>query len=147
MIRPSGPLIAAGLLLLATPIALIGLRTLPVAPPLPIAPDPIRPSSVASLDRAMLRSLFSASGTEELPAEAIEEADVGGGSGDAPALVGIVGRLPDAAVAMVRRASGGTRTLAPGESVDGWRLESLAATAALFVKGDRRVRAELPAGE
>ncbi|WCT72883.1 hypothetical protein PQ455_14745 [Sphingomonas naphthae] len=144
MIRVTPALVAAGLLLVATPVALIGLRTLPAAAPLPIAPDPIRPSPAAALDRAMARSLFMAGAAEDVAEP--EEADTAD-TGDAPALVGIVGRLPDRAVAMVRRASGGTRTLAPGESVDGWRIEALSAGAALFVKGDRRVRVELPAGE
>lgn len=67
--------------------------------------------------------------------------------GDAPPLVGIVGRLGADAVALVRTAEGRTRTLAIGESVDGWRLESLAIDAAFFTRGSDRVRVPLPAGE
>lgn len=64
---------------------------------------------------------------------------------DAPQLVGIVGRIGRDAVALVR--SGGvSRTLAPGESVDGWRLESLAIDAAFFTRGAQRMRVPLPAG-
>jgi hypothetical protein len=63
---------------------------------------------------------------------------------DAPALVGVVGRLMQDAVALVRTADGTTRTLAPGESVDGWRLESLAADAAYFTRGNQRARVPMP---
>lgn len=62
---------------------------------------------------------------------------------DAPKLVGIAGRLPDQAIAMVRMADGGTKVLAPGESHDGWTLTSLAPDAALFTRGKRRVRSFL----
>lgn len=59
---------------------------------------------------------------------------------DAPALVGIAGRLNKDAVAMVRLADGRSRSLGVGESVDGWRLESLAIDAAFFTRGRERVR-------
>ena len=64
---------------------------------------------------------------------------------DTPQISGIVGRLPDHAVALVKRTSGGTRALGIGETVDGWRLESLAVDAALFVRGSQRVRVEVSA--
>ncbi len=62
---------------------------------------------------------------------------------DAPALVGIAGRLDRDAVALVRLADGGSRTLGVGESVEGWRLESLAIDAAFFTRGRERVRVSL----
>lgn len=64
-----------------------------------------------------------------------------------PILVGIVGRLPDSAVALVRTAEGRTRPIAVGEVIDGWRLASLAAEAALFTRGRERARVELASGE
>ena len=65
---------------------------------------------------------------------------------DAPALVGVVGRLGEDAVALVRGADGATRTLQIGESVDGWQLAALAIDAAFFTRGAQRVRVPLPAG-
>lgn len=65
---------------------------------------------------------------------------------DAPALVGVVGRLGTDAVALVRTAEGSTRALRVGESVDGWQLASLAIDAAFFTRGAQRVRVPLPAG-
>jgi hypothetical protein len=65
---------------------------------------------------------------------------------DAPALVGIVGRLGADAVALVRNADGATRALQIGESVDGWQLASLAIDAAFFTRGAQRVRVPLPVG-
>lgn len=64
---------------------------------------------------------------------------------DAPALVGVAGRLGADAVALVRGADGTTRTLAIGESVEGWQLASLAIDAAFFTRGAQRIRVPLPA--
>ena len=66
---------------------------------------------------------------------------------DAPALVGIAGRLNKDAVALVRLADGSSRSLGVGESVDGWRLESLAIDAAFFTRGRERVRVAMDAVE
>lgn len=66
---------------------------------------------------------------------------------DAPQLTGIVGRLGSDAVALVRTAQGPSRTLAIGDSVDGWRLESLSIDAGLFSRGGQRVRVPLPTAE
>ncbi|MEI9851843.1 MAG: hypothetical protein WDN24_14560 [Sphingomonas sp.] len=57
------------------------------------------------------------------------------------------GRIDRDAVALVRTAEGSSRTLPIGESVDGWRLESLAIDAAFFTRGRERVRVPLPEGE
>ena len=95
-------------------------RAAAAAPPL--APPP--PPPVAALYR---RALFGPAAEPTLPA-------------DAPALLGIAGRIDADAVAMVRTAGGETRTLRPGDSVDGWRLEALAADAASFVRGTETVR-------
>jgi len=78
-------------------------------------------------------------------------AEVGAAPADAPVLTGIAGRLNRDAVALVRTADGSARTLAVGESVDGWRLESLAIDAAFFTRGRERVRvamsSETPSAE
>jgi hypothetical protein len=69
------------------------------------------------------------------------------GPADAPALVGIAGRLNRDAVALVRLGDGSSRSLKVGESVDGWRLESLAIDAALFTRGRERVRVAMAADQ
>ncbi|WP_010543195.1 hypothetical protein [Sphingomonas elodea] len=66
---------------------------------------------------------------------------------DAPVLTGVVGRLGSDAVALVRTAQGTSRTLAIGDSIDGWRLESLSIDAALFSRGGQRARVPMPAAE
>lgn len=70
---------------------------------------------------------------------------VAGAEPGVPVLTGVVGRLPDAAVALVQGADGRSHSLAIGARADGWRLEGLAADRALFSKGARRVRVRLPA--
>ena len=88
----------------------------------PLAPPP--PPAVANLYR---RTLFGTAVDPAPPA-------------DAPELLGIAGRIDADAVAMVRTAGGETRSLRPGDSVDGWRLEALAADAASFARGTETVR-------
>ncbi len=107
--------------------------------PLPKAPQPMTPlveNPTPPLAATFERPLFGA------PAQA-EDAAL---PGDAPALVGIVGRLGADAVALVRTADGTTRALQVGESVDGWQLASLAIDAAFFTRGAQRVRVPLPVG-
>lgn len=97
---------------------------------------PLAVSTPAPLQTAFTRSLFGkpASESDTLPQ-------------DAPQLVGVVGRIDRDAVAMIRTADGTSRSLAIGESVDGWRLDALAIDAASFSRGRERVRVPLPAGE
>jgi len=57
----------------------------------------------------------------------------------APVLVGLVSRARGKGVALVRRSDGQTVTVAPGESVDGWRLARIGRDRASFVaNGERR---------
>ena len=93
------------------------------------------PPPMPAIAAAYERPLFAvAEGRAEMPA-------------DAPALVGIAGRLNRDAVALVRLADGSSRSLGVGESVDGWRLESLAIDAAFFTRGRERVRVAMDAPE
>jgi hypothetical protein len=117
---------AAALWALAVPFWALSERLREAPTPLPVAVVDTPPSTMAS---ALERPMFGA-----VEAEA---------AGDAPQLLGIAGRLNRDAVALVRTGDGATRSMAPGERVDGWRLESLSADAALFRRGDRRARVAL----
>lgn len=129
-----------GAALFAIALPLLALRSGPeaqsrVAPP---ALKPLAAPARPPLAEAYRRPLFAATAlaASEAPPPA-----------DAPQLVGIVGRLNQDAVALVRIADGSTRTLSVGESVDGWQLGALAIDAAFFVRGSERVRVPLPTGE
>ncbi len=65
-------------------------------------------------------------------------------AGAPPPLVGIVGRLPDDAVALVRKPDGRTRTLGVGAVFDGWTLASLDRDEAVFERRGQRVTVALP---
>lgn len=127
---------AAGVMAAAMPLLLLPAGKPPEAAE-PAATAPLTVPSPAPLQTAFERPLFAAPASEP-------QADL---PPDAPALVGIVGRIDRDAVAMVRTAQGSSRTLAIGESVDGWRLDALAIDAASFSRGSERVRVPLPAGE
>ncbi|GAA0736494.1 hypothetical protein CA233_00485 [Sphingomonas sp. ABOLD] len=128
-------LTAAALSAVALPVALLrpsatpAVRAQHALPPLSAPDEP-------PLGHVFGRPLFTAPGgeSETLPA-------------DAPQLTGIVGRLGSDAVALVRTAQGTSRSLAIGDSVDGWRLESLSIDAALFSRGGQRARVPLPAAD
>jgi hypothetical protein len=124
---------AAAAVAVLTPALLL----IPVAVPAPPRPaaaaPPLAPPPLPPPGALYRRMLF---GVEAAPAV----------PGDAPELLGIVGRIDADAVAMVRAGDGSTRSLRPGESVDGWRLEALAADAASFVRGNETVRVAV-AGE
>lgn len=94
----------------------------------PTSNRPVVVGQVPEVAVAYTRPLFA-------PAKSAATAPV-----DAPALLGIAGRLNRDAVALVRLSDGGSRSLSVGESVDGWRLESLAIDAAFFTRGRERVR-------
>ncbi len=128
-------LVAAALAAVAQPLLLLRAPA-PVPAEPASAPGPLAvPKAPPPLDAAYARPLFgAASGEIALPA-------------DAPRLTGIVGRIGRDAVAFAETAQGESRTLALGESIDGWRLESLAIDAAYFTRGTARVRVPLPAGE
>lgn len=124
----------AGGFAVAMPALLLSLS--PAAPSRPASPagETLRPSAIPPVAAIYERSLFA-------PADAAP-----GAPADAPALVGIAGRLNRDAVALVRLADGSSRSIGVGESVEGWRLDSLAIDAAFFVRGRERVRVAM-AGE
>jgi hypothetical protein len=130
--RDLAVLVPAAAFALGLPVALL----LPGAAPAPApqrVPPPLTAAQRPPLAAAYDRALFGAATAAEtaLP-------------GDAPALVGIVGRLGGDAVALVRTSEGATRALRQGDSVDGWTLASLAIDAAFFTRGAQQVRVPLP---
>ena len=126
---------AAGVAAVAMPVLLLMPGAAKPATVRPRAEPPLAAPEQPPLASAYDRTLFGSPAPEasEVPA-------------DAPQLVGIVGRLDRDAVAIVRTADGTSRTIRIGDSVDGWRLESLAIDAAFFTRGNERQRVPLPAG-
>lgn len=128
---------AAATVAVAMPLMLLPHGPDPRVPGPEASPQSIAVSAPLPLAAVFERPLFSSIASE--PADTLPQ--------DAPALIGIAGRIDRDAVALVRSSEGSARTLAIGESVDGWRLESLAIDAAFFTRGRERVRVPLPAGE
>lgn len=127
----------SALVAVALPLILLQPGAQPIADAPIAAQQPIAPPPQPAPSSAFERTLFAA-----VPAAADESA-----LQDAPALIGIVGRLDQDAVALVRTADGTSRTLAVGASVDGWKLESLSIDAGYFTRGAQRVRVPLPASD
>ncbi|WP_066720914.1 hypothetical protein [Sphingomonas pituitosa] len=128
-------LTAAALAAVAFPVLLLRPGTAPQPRASRVLPPLVAPAE-PPLTHVFDRPLFTAPAVE---AEALPA--------DAPQLTGIVGRLGSDAVALVRTAQGSGRSLAIGDSVDGWRLESLSIDAALFSRGGQRARVPLPAAD
>lgn len=129
----------AALVPIATPALLLGIGREPV-PATPPAQPLLAARPAAAGTAVYTRDLFGG-------AEQGDSADDAPAPDDAPRLAGIVGRIGADAVALVRTTDGRTRTIAVGESVDGWALESLAIDAAYFTRGGQKARVPLPAGE
>ncbi|WP_313537979.1 hypothetical protein [Sphingomonas sp.] len=128
-------LAGAALVAVALPVALLRAGSTPpvrAARALPLLAAPPEPPLTHVFDRP----LFTAPAAESATFPP-----------DAPQLTGIVGRLGSDAVALVRTAQGSSRSLAIGDSVDGWRLDSLSIDAALFSRGGQRARVPLPAAD
>jgi len=125
----------SGAVAIAMPVLLLMPGRAAPAPARPRAAPPLAAPDQPPLAAAFDRTLFGSPPAETSEAPA-----------DAPQLVGIVGRLDRDAVAIVRTANGDSRTLKVGDSVDGWKLESLAIDAAFFTRGTERQRVPLPAG-
>lgn len=126
---------AAGAAAVLIPLVLLMPGKAAKAPAPAPAPVPISAVAPPPLAAVYQRPLFGTVAATESNAPA-----------DAPSLTGIVGRLGNDAVALVRTAEGTTRALRIGDSVDGWTLASLAIDAAFFTRGAERVRVPLPAG-
>ncbi|WP_326525689.1 hypothetical protein [Sphingomonas sp.] len=126
---------AAALVAVGVPALLLGFWPEPVAREA-VAPPLLSPPAHPPVSAAPARALFGGGAL----VEAVDPPT------DAPDLAGIVGRIGQDAVALVRSGEV-TRTVAVGESVDGWTLESLEIDAGVFVRGGQRVRVPLPAGE
>ncbi|WP_436828201.1 hypothetical protein [Sphingomonas sp. DT-207] len=125
----------AGAFAVLTPLVLLASAERRSPIPVRRALPPLTAAAPATLTAAYERALFGQ--PEGVAAEALPQ--------DAPVLVGVAGRLGADAVALVRGADGATRTLAIGESVDGWQLASLAIDAAFFTRGAQRIRVPLQA--
>ena len=123
------------------------------APP-PLVLTELAAFPVSGLDQARTMPIFSPTRAPPAPApspEALAAAAAAPAPQPMPALVGLVSRARGKGIALVRSSSGQTVTLAPGESVDGWRLIGIGRDRATFVSnGERRVasldfRNKLPA--
>jgi hypothetical protein len=95
-----------------------------------------------ALAASAARQLFTA--TIEVDPVPLDENGVALDPDAPPRVVGIAGRLPGDAVALVRIEGGVTKPLRVGESIDGWRLTELASDAALFARAQERMRVPLP---
>lgn len=107
------------------------------APVLPRGPPPASPPALASTAIAPTRALFVAPADEALSGVvALPDA--------APELIGIAGRLPDDAVAMLRFGDGTTRSLGKGAQAGGWRVLGIAADRVRLAYAGREHVAVLP---
>jgi hypothetical protein len=101
------------------------------------APDALRLADVPPAGPSPARTLFAL--------EAVPDARP---TGDAPPeLVGIAGRLPDDAVALVKLADGTTRDIRIGETANGWRLATIGGDRVRFTKGKAQREVILPPRE
>ena len=140
---------AAAAAALSAPVLLVQAEE--TAPPVPVPPPPapeVTPRAPAPLSFAFTAPPFDPDRTPEgaaLPADpaAASEAAPAPPPAALPRLVGIASRSRGRAVALVKGADGETVMLAPGRSVDGWRLVAIGRDQAVFELGGARQTARL----
>lgn len=111
--------------------------------PQPRAGQPIGGKARPPMAAALARPLFSEP-VDPATAATVDEHDVPLDPDAPPRVVGVAGRLPGDAVALVRTEGGRTKSLRVGDSFGDWRLVALASDAALFERGGKRTRVALP---
>jgi hypothetical protein len=130
-------IVLVGIVVLALPpLALSLFPPRPSADPMPT----VRPLALAPVpDGATVpqRALFTTPDGNAVSPLEVQQPDL-------PQLVGIVGRLPQDGVALVRRGDGSLLSLRSGEQSEGWQLTALARDAVLFTRDGQTRRVELP---
>jgi hypothetical protein len=136
---------AAAIAAVAIPLWLLRSPTAEAETPPPLVVTELAALPVGGLEQARSAPIFSPT---RAPPDLNSAPAPSGGEGAAaapapmPALVGLVSRAGGRGVALVKASSGETVTLAPGESVDGWRLVGIGRDRATFASnGERRVAA------
>jgi hypothetical protein len=135
---------ASALLAVAIPFWLLQPETRTIEEPPPVVVTDLAVAPIGGLEQARNAPLFSPTRTRETqpppagnpePAQATPPAPM-------PALVGLVSSARGRGVALVKTGNGQTVTIAPGETVDGWRLVAIGRDRATFASnGERRVAA------
>jgi hypothetical protein len=127
----------------AVPLLLLRSASPQIESPPPLVVTELAALPVGGLEQARTMPIFSPTRAPPAPPptpEALAAAAAAPAPQPMPALVGLVSRARGRGVALVRSSNGQTVTLAPGESVDGWRLVGIGRDRATFVSnGERRV--------
>jgi hypothetical protein len=140
---------------LGVPVWLLQSQSPEVEAPPPLVVTELALAPVGGLDQARTAPIFSPTRAPPNPGgeATAATADEAAPPAPMPVLVGLVSRARGRGVALVKGSDGQTVTIAPGESVDGWRLVGIGRDRAAFVSnGERRVAAldfsnKRPAGE
>jgi hypothetical protein len=135
---------AAALLAMAVPFWLLQPDSRKVESPPPLVVTDLSVTPVGGLEQARSAPLFSPTRTppDQAPPPGSPAAQPAAPPSPMPALVGLVSRTRGRGVALVKASNGQTVTIAPGESVDGWRLVAIGRDRATFASnGERRVAA------
>ena len=135
----------AALLAVAVPFWLLQPSTSNVESPPPLVVTDLAVMPVGDLDQARSAPLFSPTRTppELAPPPGSPGVQAAAPPSPMPALVGLVSRARGRGVALVKAGNGQTVTIAPGESVDGWRLVAIGRDRATFASNGERRTASL----
>jgi hypothetical protein len=135
---------AAAFLSVAVPFWLLQPDTRKAEAPPPLVVTELAVAPVGGLDQARSAPLFSPTRAppEQAPPAGSPAAQPAPPPSPMPALVGLISSARGRGVALVKAGNGQTVTIAPGESVDGWRLVAIGRDRATFASnGERRTAA------
>jgi hypothetical protein len=136
---------AAAAAAIVVPIWLLQPGSAVIETPPPLVVTELAALPVGGVDQARTMPLFSPTRSPPEPPpspETLAAAAAAPVAKPMPTLVGLVSRARGRGVALVKGSDGQTVTIAPGESVDGWRLLGIGRDRATFASnGERRVAA------
>lgn len=117
----------------------------------PLLITKVTPQEIVTLNALVEKPIFNAQRAPqafagEMTAEALQETEVAQQAAPAPTLVGLVSRRRGKSVAIVKDSEGQTKTLAPGQSADGWQLLSVSRTNARFASAGTEISVALDFG-
>ncbi len=123
---------------------------IPNTPPLYVTK--IKPQEIVAVDVLTQKPIFNAERAplafmEEQQAQADMAAEVpeetAPEAAPAPTLVGLVSKRRGKSVAIVKSGDGETKTMSPGQAIDGWRLVSVGKSGARFASAGTQINVSL----
>lgn len=135
-------------MMIGVPWWLLSAQPEEIPEPAPLVITKVKPQEIATVKALIEKPIFNAQRApqafaDQIMAENIQAAEEAQQAAPAPTLVGLVSRKRGKSVAIIKDSDGQTKTLAPGQSADGWQLLSVSRTNARFASAGTEISVAL----